>query len=477
MNVINIATEIEVKKNTEKGMKRMEVFDWKPVKADKYELPEFVVPETRKKKTQRERFGKVLAFIDVVRHKRYSEGCTIMPIPTTSKKLISICGRQQEVSRLIKFMIEIGLVSVECEEYQYKAIKEEYNKSKLYRYYYDNEQKIIEYCKENNININVARNSVYDTVVNRFKIDSFDNAQVRFSSKLHLLKPDNYSVSQFEHYLTAVLYENYPLLKHYQLLADEINYKYYADYPELSLRFIPSFTWNKGNKAVRKIGIRCTNSLVSAKKNKDCNKNFNGCYKEEVLTKYKLNLDKDVKSSVPRITLSLNTGSWVEENVDIYELIYNEYIAMKYKNDDIDEELKNFANVRDSIKMLHMRGYFDDERTLGVHTRRAMARVVDKDAVDREMRLYKRAVVNAEGGHLYDNEIFFHESCIYMDVLNELLQNGYFVWQCYDAFYAKKKRVTQEYFNEYVTNLVKEKANQYIDTVVEKFKKSLYELN
>ena len=120
-----------------------------------------------------------------------------------------------------------------------------------------------------------------------------------------------------------------------------------------------------------------------------------------------------------------------------------------------------------------MRGYFDDERTLGVHTRRAMAKVVDKDAVDREMRLYKRAVVNAEGGKLYDNEIFFHESCIYMDVLNELLQNGYFVWQCYDAFYARKKRVTQEYFNEYVTNLVKEKANQYIDTVVQKFKKVL----
>lgn len=169
MNVVNIATEIEVKKNAEKGMKRMEVFDWKPVKADEYELPEFVVPETRKKKIQRERFGKVLAFIDVVRHKRYSEGCTIMPIPTTSKKLISICGNHQEVSRLIKFMIEIGLVSVECEEYQYKAIKEEYNKSKSYRYYYDNEQKIIEYCRENNININIVRNSVYDTVVEKFK--------------------------------------------------------------------------------------------------------------------------------------------------------------------------------------------------------------------------------------------------------------------------------------------------------------------
>ena len=47
-----------------------------------------------------------------------------------------------------------------------------------------------------------------------------------------------------------------------------------------------------------------------------------------------------------------------------------------------------------------------------------------------------------------------------MDVLNELLQNGHFVWQCYDAFYARKKRATQEYFNEYVTNLVKEKVKE-----------------
>ena len=116
-----------------------------------------------------------------------------------------------------------------------------------------------------------------------------------------------------------------------------------------------------------------------------------------------------------------------------------------------------------------MRGYFDRPSTLGVHTRRVMANVRDKEAVDAEMRIYQNAIIAAEGGSLYGSEIFYHESSIYMDVLKELLDNGYKVWQCYDAFYAHKEGVTQEDFTEYVTQVVEEKANLYIDTVVQKF--------
>lgn len=476
MDIIDIAKEIEVKESATKMGEKTDSFNWKQKRVEDYIVPEFNVPQVRSVKSTKERLSKVLAFIDSVKHIRCTDCCTgNMPIPTTSKKLISICGNHQNVSNLIKFMIKIGLIQVQDEKYQYKAKQEKYNKSKLYYYYIENEKKIIEYCKENDINKYVVRNnklSDIHTVVQKFKIDSFENEQVRFSSDLHLLKPDNYSVAQFEDYIEHILYQNYPYLSYYQEMADKINDTYYVDCPEMAVNFTPNFTWNKGNKAITKIGIRATNILVSAKKDKDDNnEKYKGYYKEDILTKYKLNLDKDVKSSVPRITLSLNTGRWVEENVDIYELIYNEYIAMKYKNSDIDTVVRRFAEVRDSIKSLHMRGYFDKSSLIGVHTRRAMAKVTDKDAVDNEMKMYQEAVIAAEGGKLYGSEIFFHESCIYMDVLNELLQNGYFVWQCYDAFYARKKRVTQEYFNEYVTNLVKEKANQYIDTVVHRFKK------
>ena len=36
-------------------------------------------------------------------------------------------------------------------------------------------------------------------------------------------------------------------------------------------------------------------------------------------------LEKDIRSSVPRLILSLNKGYWVDESVDIYELINNEF--------------------------------------------------------------------------------------------------------------------------------------------------------
>lgn len=468
ISISDIAREIELK-GARKGFAatpiegvEVEEYNWMPQKAENYTVPPIALP--RLTVPNRKRLGKVLAFIDMTKYKRYNEGATIMPIPTTNKRLVSICGSQQNASNLIQFMNAIGLVAVENEYYQYNANCEEYNKSKTYYYYYDNEVLIENYCRENQINKYIVRNDIRDTVVEKISIDNFDRKQVRFSSQLHLLKPDNYSVSQFEKYLTAVLYENYPELSHYQQLADKINDTYYAEYPELSLRFVPSFTWGKGSKAVRKIGIRCVNSLVSAKKEKDGAKNnFAGMYKEDVLARYNLNLEKDVKSSVPRITLSLNSGWWIPEEVDIYEVIYKKYVEKREKNEIEDTVVQNFLAIRESIKSLHMRAYFDDEKTIGVHTRMAMAHVADKEAVDREMKLYKRAVIDAEGGFLYGNEIFFHESCIYLDVLEELLKSGFFVWECYDAFYAKKRGITQEQYEALVAQIVARKATEYIE--------------
>lgn len=464
MNIVDIAREIE-RKEKQTSAVDINPFHWRPIECKEYILPELNIPEVRSKAFTKKKLGKVLAFIDMVKYKRWAGGCTIMPIATTNKKFISICGSQQNASNLIKYMVKIGLLGEEDITYQYNATREGYNKAKTYRYYYDNEFKVKHYCKENNINKYVVLNNKQlrsHTVVQKLKIENFDNDKVRFSSQLHLLKPDNYSIAQFESYIEAVLYRNYPYLAYYQELADIINETYYADHPELSISFTPSYTWNKGNKAITKIGIRATNELVSAKREKDGNENFYGSYKEDVLNKYGLNLEKDVTSSIPRITLSLNGGRWISEDVDIYELIYNEYVI----NHTV---VQKFEEIRPAIKKLHMRGYFDRPSTLGVHTRRVMANVRDKEAVDAEMKIYQEAIIAAEGGVLYGSEIFYHESCIYMDVLKTLLESGYKVWQCYDAFYAHKEEVTQEYFEKYVTQVVEEKANLYIATVVQKF--------
>lgn len=212
---------------------------------------------------------------------------------------------------------------------------------------------------------------------------------------------------------------------------------------------------------------------LQKKKDKDNNTNFNGFYKEDILNKYELNLEKDVTSSVPRITLSINKQQWIKEDIDIYEIIYNQYIRNHYN----DTVVEKFEEVRPAIKKLHMRGYFDKPNMLGVHTRRAMANVENKKEIDEEMRIYQQAIIEAEGGNLFGSEIFYHESCIYMDVLKELLDKQYKVWMCYDAWYASKKGIEQEEFKEYVTKIVEEKANYYIHTVVEKFNESKYKVS
>ena len=109
-----------------------------------------------------------------------------------------------------------------------------------------------------------------------------------------------------------------------------------------------------------------------------------------------------------------------------------------------------------------MRAYFDNEKRLGTHTRRAMWTVIDAAAVDEEMSLYRKAVICSEGGKVYDNEIFYHESCIYLDVLKKLLDDGYFTWLVYDAFYSRKIGETQDNYEKYVKELVETKANNYI---------------
>ena len=187
--------------------------------------------------------------------------------------------------------------------------------------------------------------------------------------------------------------------------------------------------------------------------------------------KYSLELEKDVASSVPRVTLSINSGKWISEDIDIYKLIYEEYQRLKEDNRSNNGTIVNtFASIRPAIKSLHMRGYFDGDSTLCRNTKLAMkvynnnSTEEKRNAVDREMQIFRKAIIIAEGGKTYDSEIFLHESCIYMDVLKELLDKGYYVWQCYDAFYATNPyNQTNEGFEKMVSEIIEIKANNYIN--------------
>ena len=351
--------------------KSKEEKEWqKPTRPTKeFSIKPFNIPQTRKINPQKVLLSKVLAFIDMKKQVRFADGFTVIPISCKSKRLLSMFNSQPQVTRFIDFMIDIGLLAEYDETYQFNAYYDNDNRIKQYVYSYNTEQYIKQYCNNNNINKYKIRNYNNNNSIHIQTIENFDKKSVKFSSKLNLLKPDNWSVHQFEDYLAACLYENYPQLKHYQELADLINDTFYADDLDRQIQFIPNFTWRKGNKCVIKIGIRATNALVSATKDKILkNGKESHLTKEEVTTRYNLKYDFDVKSSVPRVTYLMNNGIWLDNNVDLYQQMYNNFSHLCPS-----EQLIWNNDTREIFKSFHMRGYFDTETQIAGHIKRQIS--------------------------------------------------------------------------------------------------------
>ena len=394
---------------------------WEPQKLDNYVLPSFAIKESSAKGAEtklKNKLSKVLAFIDLVKHKRFKTGCTVMPISVTNKDNLAIWQNEKGVSRAIDFMIEIGLISVESDKYQFGAYYEKDNKSKTYRYYKENEDKLKEYCEDHDIQMFIVKNKVYNMSELKKLHTGIDKSKVRFASRLKLIKPIELSRAEFEKQLTLCLYENYPALRFHIVKANEINEKYYKDYPEFRIRFQPNFTWSEDELYVSGIGIRATNSLTNLKKEN----------RKEVLKEYGFILEKDINASVPRMTLSLNSGHWIDESQDMYELIYR-----------VIEPTGLFTKEkREAIKKLHMRAYFDSgDKSVGHHTWLTMEQNgIDREDVCDKMSEFRNAIISAEGGKLYGSDIFYVESCVYLMTLYDLLSAGHKVWQVYDCFYS-----------------------------------------
>ena len=134
MTIVEIAEQLRTKKEQDIEIEKVEdIFEWKPKECVDFTLPQFRIPNIRSRKCTNDRLSKVLAFIDLVQHKRIAHGCTIMPIACTNKRFVEICGGQKNASNLIQFMIKIGLLEVENDYYQFNAMHEEFNQSKQYR--------------------------------------------------------------------------------------------------------------------------------------------------------------------------------------------------------------------------------------------------------------------------------------------------------------------------------------------------------
>ena len=454
--IFKMLTIEKIYKRVKEGPEEKDPYDWEPLRPQhKWILPVFKIEIPRSnngEKATYEALSKILAFIDIVKRKRFKDGCTVMPISTHSKKYLSIWNSSKGVANAIERMISYGLIEVENDKYRHHAYRDVENYCKTYRYYVDNEVKIIDYCRTNNIEKYVPDlvTKINKKLVEKVSLvaENFDKKQVRFSKKLHIVKPDGLSITEFEEYLTYCLYENYPYLQLIQQKIMEIN-EYYKTEVEQNFKmdFQPTFQWcEKEGKTniLEGIVIRATNSYSNRKKIK----RYWTKKKEELV------LEHDVKSSVPRITLSLNLGRWVGENEDIYKLIAKEY-----------EPDHEFTKIRrEAIKKLHMWCYFDEtsDINLGKNVWRKMKKEgAVKTEVDEVMSKLRKAVIKAEGGKLYGVEIFYVESCLYVMTLYDLLKSGIKTWLVYDAFYSKEFE-DKEMFDSMIENGIKLNFEDFI---------------
>lgn len=401
--------------------------NWKPYLIKDCPPPKFKMPSNTYGTPMREMLSKILTFVDFAQRKRFKEGCTAMPIPTTSRQNLMIWGYPKAVSRAIQFMKEIGLISTYDDTYRFGVPYAGANYGKLYAYYKDNEDKLIQYCEDNGIHKYAIKNVENLTKAQVKKNEAveeartFDLSEVRFDRDLNLIKPEGVSKTDFENFLTQCLYANYPELKFYQAKADEINDRFYENYPEFKIRFKPHFTW-KGNQ-VKKIGIRAANEFCSKPKEE----------RAILLDEYGFHLQKDVKSSVPRLTLSINEGHWIDEDIDVYRLINDEF--------DPGAELtkEEWELRREAIKYYMLKTYFIEasDKMLGKNAIYKLGKTdIVKTEVDELMGRLKAAARKVLGGKIFGSDIFYVESCIYLMTVYDLLTSRHMVWLVYDAFYS-----------------------------------------
>lgn len=222
---------------------------------------------------------------------------------------------------------------------------------------------------------------------------------------------------------------SYPWMTEYQDRAARLNTTLP---PIFRMTFQPKIKRGKGGK-VSKVGIRCHSPFCQT---------LRGEFREAVLRDlgFPAVYEYDTKSSIYRISYFLSTGVWMENSVDFYEVMKpgDCYLDREtYKS--LAQRLyfcHSAAEVFNSIKPrpIDPQGLLD-RSTMERAARLFYGREVEQ-AVKERLEVYwhaMRAIVTP-----YRSEIFFHESCLYLDLLEALTARGYKVGQVYDGFYSDR---------------------------------------
>lgn len=362
-----------------------------------------------------------------------------VPIATTSRTLLNYFQKPYNISTFLQRATAVELIWCSNTDYNFwNTLKGEENYSKKYIINREVMSLVKEVCKKYKIEVDLAIKNTVDTAdeASILGIPSRIINRIKFGSGLRI--PKSLSDSQ----ITAALYYNYPWLKRYQEKADKMN-QFLT--PENQIKF--NITINRSKYFITKLGIRATNRIVSLKEHENENRNYKGIWRKDYLKGYfggESYFHFDVKSSIYRVQYLLNHGTWLSNDIDLYQ----EIATRKFRS--------NFD--RETFKHYSMYNFFDTSSASIYNHNIEHLPQSQRSYEDKEIRDYiKRArdKFNQVIGESCRSEIFLHESCIYLDVVEVLRSRGIKVVQIYDSFYTDQEVSDME-------SIVQEAASNYL---------------
>ena len=363
--------------------------------------------------------------------KTYEDGThhpvSILPIACTSKYLNTLFEYTRKTSRLLSLCQDIGLLVRVSDFYQFGNRDKSKNTCYYYAYNKSVEHFVIDVCEKRGIDIDIDRER--DTIVDKFENDmilskeDYDRITLRTQ---HI----GVSTCSDEEATRVILAKYKGLILPRQKKILEMNL---ALPHEQRIRFNPNVK-RDARGIISTIGIRATNKIASLKEHENENMDYKGVWRHDYLTEYfdgKPFVGYDVRGSIFKLSHLLNFGEWKSNIIgdDPYKNMFG--CDFKRKED------------RNAYKLFCYSLYFDRLKQIIWHSN-----------IPNSLKMYGRetinnAIVAAEAsmrqytGDKFFNEVFLHESLLYIDFVYELRRRGIGVVQVYDGFYLKQGAISE----------------------------------
>ena len=372
---------------------------------------------------------------------------SILPISCLNTLLVRLFGYPKKVLRLLHKCREIGFLVRVSGKYRFNCSRKEKNFCYLYAYNKYVEHLIIDVCRKREIDIETSEDtySILDKLKDGTDISPKDYERITLNA-LHIGGVD----CSDEEAKGVIVQKYWKLIEPRQSKINEMNQ---ALPSEQRIKLEPNVKHGDAMKKHKKniistIGLRATSKIVSFKEHENGNEDYRGIWRWEYLQQYFNGypyISYDVKASIYQISHLLNFGEWLGNGYDPYQFMF----GGQFK-DEFD---------RTAYKMLCMCIYFNYPKRVVGNNRFKIPNclaIYGYDTLKESIIEADKGMVSFTGRKFY-NEIFLHESLLYIDFVHELRQRGIEVVQVYDGFYMREGAAS----NEELERLMRQCAMRY----------------